>query len=500
MTLWRHVLGARSGQRILTIGMPPEGVAVLASAGLRPEALQPGTTVAAKSYDHALGVIGGEPPWPALEPLVRGVRTGGRVALVVPPKRGRAGIPRGLGRRLVEADVPVTHTRWLGGSWTDPSWTAPMESKAVTRWVARDWFVPWTSREVLLSSASWVGPRQALSYLAGGAVVVGRRGCARAWAPLTDLVADLRQQPDLQSLLQGPVEAVLLRGGPGSRRLVAFVFDEHSCGPVLFFKMAGDPDRARLRREHANLQAVARYEALRGSLPSPVALVEEEQVTLAAQTALAGTSLATRLRRRLSAAGARGDVEQTLAWLSQLQAFTVEGATTSVDAASFAARLLHQLPGPEWAGLRQRLSAAAREASSRTVPLVRRHGDFWAGNVLYDGDTIGVVDWEHSRAASRPWQDLFMLLSTYPEMVSRIAFMGRSRRPGFDVAWLERSRVGVDCRRLARQFLMHHGVAPVHLDVLLVDFLLDMIDDPPFGDRLPWQQDLRRLASAGGVA
>lgn len=51
--------------------------------------------------------------------------------------------------------------------------------------------------------------------------------------------------------------------------------------------------------------------------------------------------------------------------------------------------------------------AAFHEATGAT------HGDFWPHNLLIDGDTVSVVDWENFRPDSSPFVDLFHFPLTY---------------------------------------------------------------------------------------
>lgn len=49
-------------------------------------------------------------------------------------------------------------------------------------------------------------------------------------------------------------------------------------------------------------------------------------------------------------------------------------------------------------------------AATRRGEEVATHGDFWARNILFEGDEVsGVVDWEHGALRGAPWNDLFTL-------------------------------------------------------------------------------------------
>ena len=48
------------------------------------------------------------------------------------------------------------------------------------------------------------------------------------------------------------------------------------------------------------------------------------------------------------------------------------------------------------------------------IPFVSSHGDFFAGNIIFDAkDTIGVVDWLDLNKKTTPFFDIFMLITTF---------------------------------------------------------------------------------------
>jgi aminoglycoside phosphotransferase (APT) family kinase protein len=65
-------------------------------------------------------------------------------------------------------------------------------------------------------------------------------------------------------------------------------------------------------------------------------------------------------------------------------------------------------------------------AATRSGDEVAVHGDFWARNILFQGDEVsGVVDWEHGALCGTPWKDLF----TLPLLFVRDAPRWIARRP-----------------------------------------------------------------------
>lgn len=52
-----------------------------------------------------------------------------------------------------------------------------------------------------------------------------------------------------------------------------------------------------------------------------------------------------------------------------------------------------------------------RDLARLPLPLVFKHGDFQPGNILVDGDTIAVIDWEFGQARTLPLLDIFGFLA-----------------------------------------------------------------------------------------
>lgn len=59
----------------------------------------------------------------------------------------------------------------------------------------------------------------------------------------------------------------------------------------------------------------------------------------------------------------------------------------------------------------ERLSERVVELARRPLPLVFNHGDFRPGNILADGSSILVIDWEFGASTALPLMDVFGLLA-----------------------------------------------------------------------------------------
>ena len=293
---------------------------------------------------------------------------------------------------------------------------------------------------------------------------------------LDELLDLLRSSPEVAARMPDPVQPALIRSGPASRRLVAFLFAGNSLAPALFVKLASESeDRPALRHEHANLQAVAAIAGLAGSVPEPLAVMELPDKTVSVQSGLPGTSFAAVLRRRLWRQTAADDLSPALLWLEHFQQLTTTGSRPAIEPVTFSDRISRYLPEPAHEPLRGALLSASERLAEVLVPAVRRHGDFWPGNVMCHGARVGVVDWEHSDTDRSPMQDMFMLVTTYASLVPGPGLRARNTAQGFEAAWLGEGRLAAQVSSQARAFLLGLGVEPSYLEVLLVDFLLEMI-------------------------
>jgi hypothetical protein len=89
-----------------------------------------------------------------------------------------------------------------------------------------------------------------------------------------------------------------------------------------------------------------------------------------------------------------------------------------------------------------------------TVPHSAVHGDFWPRNVLHDGASIGVVDWEHFVPAGSPFIDLFH----YP-LAYGIAYFRRATDPeAFQKTFRENNRVSRAVQRYLRDYASRVGL------------------------------------------
>ena len=309
----------------------------------------------------------------------------------------------------------------------------------------------------------------------------------------------IREDPKAAALLPDQVHALLLRGGPSGSRVSLLLFTASNGSPVLHAKLGhGEATRARLRHEYTQLCAVAALPEVATTVPCPVAVLESGDATILVQAAVQGTPLTVLMRRRVSSSAWVGrDLRDALRWLAKLQASTRTGVRPAVDPAGLYGRLTQVLPGGSFRGFRDQVAETADRHASLSLPVVRRHGDFWPGNLLRGRGSIAVVDWEHSDAEASPMDDLFFFLTAYGYAQPGRRWAQRSRVEAFQAAWLGEGALASACTKAALHFAGTMDVPDAAVQVLLVQFLLAMIERPVCGQDHEWWQMLAGYAAGG---
>jgi hypothetical protein len=147
-------------------------------------------------------------------------------------------------------------------------------------------------------------------------------------------------------------------------------------------------------------------------------------------TALPGVPMTTRYhawRHISSPKGARADFGAAERWLAGFQGATarprkpvdLEGGLPDVLRRRFAAE-------PHLVELLSTLSEIHARLRATSTPRTAVHGDFWFGNLLWDGGEIsGVVDWEHGALTGEPVRDLVRFPLAYALYLDRHTRAGR---------------------------------------------------------------------------
>lgn len=336
--------------------------------------------------------------------------------------------------------------------------------------------------------------------------------------------------PDLMSVIEqslsrlrrcsgAPLWALILepyqRSGRGQN--ILFLFEGASPRPCALAKVtqvAGG--QVQLQREHEALTGlqVRLGQAMRSTVPAPLAFISAKALTVMLETVLPGRSMYRDLRnswwpRRLVAR----HLHLAQDWLIRFQQSTVIGDGPAdesiirehITAPLEAFRQLTPLSMHEQQMIDQALETARRLRGER-LPVVAQQGDFWARNLVVQNGRVGVVDWARFHPRQAPFADLFMFATSYglsypwrwgcwadPVAAFRATYLSRS--------WLARSVhdwVHTYCRRMR--------VSSAWLDVFFPVFLAQQVcqaqpsaldDDRNSGQQL-WRQLIGEYAQQGG--
>jgi hypothetical protein len=276
---------------------------------------------------------------------------------------------------------------------------------------------------------------------------------------------------DLSAALRGPVRVVHL-GSRWEGRLNCILFSPHKRDPLLVIKVDHHQvHRRRLLNEWETLNELARWPAMDGRVPAPVALVSTDPRTVLAQAVVPGVPLS-RLRRR-GRRTAASDHAQVTQWLTLLHSTAHARESALVDPDQMVDRVDQMLP--QDVGSRARflgdVAAQSAQLGQLSVPLLPRHGDMGPSNLLRAGGQINVIDWENARRATTPLTDLVVFLTLYARALSRpgVALDAIFGDVFCSDGWLSRSSVRTYIGELRR-----HGLPLEAAEPLLVSTLSDL--------------------------
>ncbi len=210
------------------------------------------------------------------------------------------------------------------------------------------------------------------------------------------------------ALLPGPVQSwlpVLGRWGDPFSRGVLLLFAPRAARPEWALKFARVPDNSRPFDLDERGLAVAAAAGGTAAAHAPRLLGRFSVGALEAslETALPGE----RMLRLLTGPAPRteklGAVERIAGWIEAVARETA-GPSSSLDGvrAELAAEVL-----PRWPDAQPDLIDRIAD-----VPSVVEHADLWPENVVLDGSSFGLLDWEAARSAGLPTWDLHYFLTT----------------------------------------------------------------------------------------
>ncbi|GEM_PF-2559278 len=196
----------------------------------------------------------------------------------------------------------------------------------------------------------------------------------------------------------------------GSRKGVAVIlgYPESGKGPAWVAKVARTPEAVlELAKEHQALLAIAPWAAELG-IPRVLDWQCEAGSACLLTSAVPGRLVRITFRLASGPGGGAQPLNTALAWLERFrQTIPAESCGSAGAARESAIAALHPLQQEcgAVAGLRSLLESAPEFAAAPS------HGDFWYGNLRFEGKRIGVFDWS-GLAARSPLHDIFKLMTS----------------------------------------------------------------------------------------
>lgn len=268
------------------------------------------------------------------------------------------------------------------------------------------------------------------------------------------------------------------------RQTVLFLFDGASPTPGAVAKIANnESQRAVLGHEFNALMALQRKlgQELRATIPQPLALIKPGQGSVLLETYMPGRSIYFDMRNTWHPRRRASDhFQRAQDWLVQFQQAT-KMREVRLDEWTIRDHVLYPLENfqqhsdssPHERDMIHHTIQLAHKLRGERLPLVARQGDFWARNLIVNGNTVGVVDWERFRQRSTPFSDLFMFATSYG--LSYPWKVGRWAEPvaAFRATYLERSWLA----HLVQEYLLAYcqamQVSPEMLEVFFPVFLAE---------------------------
>jgi hypothetical protein len=243
-----------------------------------------------------------------------------------------------------------------------------------------------------------------------------RVGGVYRWRPPRLVAGRVRNR--LRDALLGGAIVELVRDPPPPRVLDAVAAAAGHPGHVRRFT-AGSGGSALVKLEDRDRQAGRILRLAQAGQPADPAHAAEGLERLAPL----GIGVVPNLLKRGVACGASWSIESTLpgrrpAWVTATIARQVVAVCARLPLAAGGPTALAADLGRIAAALperRQELTEAGARAARvlGRLPLVMRHGDLWAGNLLVVGKTLtGIVDWDSWHPAAVPGTDLLHLMTT----------------------------------------------------------------------------------------
>jgi hypothetical protein len=260
------------------------------------------------------------------------------------------------------------------------------------------------------------------------------------------------------------LRSIILRDYEGTdrARVMAFLFDGDAPAPFAVAKAQRTPHE--LRREAEAIESVRAMlpPQLRGAIPEVLAVDTYSRGELLVQSALPGRS-------------SYVDMQSSFAPWRRVEAH-LEAASRWLAAFHDATRVNATYPLGDLA-----------------IPMSALHGDYWARNVMLNGNSMAVVDWEHFSPVAPPYVDLFHYALTYGLNYPGARYHRLAPEDAFARTFLERNRLSRAVRRYFQDYMQRSGLPPKSLVPAFREFLstrgtMNITAEPPGTKNVPWKR------------
>jgi thiamine kinase-like enzyme len=319
--------------------------------------------------------------------------------LDIPPAKRPLSVQR-MHATLRRAGCVATGIYWCRPGFAKPNTYVPLNAPNVLRWYCDNVFRAVSARESLLRPvARTLAPLGAgvTSTIARSIVVTGVAGDRPRAKPF--LLASQEVPHTLRS-----VEPRLLLLTGRNERAILLCFTDGSDYPLAAIKVSNEPRFNEHTRTEQRVLAEVRKdvdEAMRNTIPAPYGCLDWHGLTVGIDEGAPGRLLgAPRSRWNSKPTQSIDDFRRVAGWLTELHRQTgthcirwSEIVREKPIADAFA-RFAHAFGDtPDQRALFDAAARLSERLADALVPWVWSQGDFNAGNIYRDGDTIHVIDW-----------------------------------------------------------------------------------------------------------
>lgn len=273
---------------------------------------------------------------------------------------------------------------------------------------------------------------------------------------------------------------------PAAQPVVFLVFDQRGPNPRWVVKASRHLATVSiLQKEYQQLLYFYHTlsPGLRKAIPRPLLSREDAGRFLFVETGLPGSSFSTVVRLR-GGVSHQKEMERTVRkvkeWLLKFQnetreeevEMTEEWIEEKVKAPLSQYRDSYPCTAEEERFFDQYLENWKPYLQTR-LPLAAHHGDFWAGNMLMDGENLFVFDWTFSKRKALPFDDLLLFVSSFVVDSSERG-EGDNNMKSFEKVFFGRNWFSEQVKEAVVQFFFQHKLSPRMLSQIFPLFLMNM--------------------------